>query len=485
MEMMDSNTSLKKNFILNVLLTLSTILFPLITFPYVSRVIGPAGVGKVTFATSIISYFSMFAQLGIPTYGIRVCARVRDDKEELTKTVQELLIINLIMDVISYTMLLFCLIAVKGLHEYRSIIIMMSSTILLTSIGMEWLYRALEKYNFITVSSVAFKILAMILMFLMIHSESDVFAYGVLTVLAASGSFILNFLYARKYVSFKPVGNYDFSRHFRPVVVFFAMSCATTVYTNLDNVMLGFMTSDEQVGYYNAAIKIKSALVSVVTSLGTVLLPRISYYISRNKMDEARSIVKKAIQFVFVISVPMIVYFFIYATESIIFLSGPLYTESILAMRIITPTILIIGISNVTGIQILIPLGKEKYVLYSEVAGAITDLVLNAVLIPKMGSAGAATGTLIAEIVVLIVQYYSIRNEFPDIFHYIRSKEIVISCLIAVVVSIGFHFCKWPHRLVLCCSAALFFTSYFGIMVFYYKNPLLIQYIPFIQQEKK
>ena len=288
---------------------------------------------------------------------------------------------------------------------------MMSSTILFTSIGMEWLYRALEKYNFITVSSVAFKILAMILMFLMIHSESDVFAYGVLTVLAASGSFILNFLYARKYVSFKPVGNYDFSRHFRPVVVFFAMSCATTVYTNLDNVMLGFMTSDEQVGYYNAAIKIKSALVSVVTSLGTVLLPRISYYISRNKMDEARSIVKKAIQFVFVISVPMIVYFFIYATESIIFLSGPLYTESILAMRIITPTILIIGISNVTGIQILIPLGKEKYVLYSEVAGAITDLVLNAVLIPKMGSAGAATGTLIAEIVVLIVQYYSIRNE--------------------------------------------------------------------------
>ena len=426
----------------------------------------------------------MFAQLGIPTYGIRVCARVRDDQEALTRTVHELLVINLVMDILSYAVMILCLVFVDSLQEYRSLLLMMSSTILLTSMGMEWLYRALERYNFITVSSVLFKIAAMILMFMLIHSPTDVYAYGVLSVLAASGSFVLIFLYAIKYVSFKLVVNYDFSRHFRPVLVFFAMSCATTVYTNLDNVMLGFMTSDEQVGYYNAAVKIKSALVSVVTSLGTVLLPRISYYISRDAMQEARTIVKKAIQFVFVISVPLIVYFLLYAAESIYFLSGPLYSESIRAMRIITPTILIIGISNVTGIQILIPLGKEKCVLYSEIAGAVTDLFLNAVLIPVLGATGAAIGTLVAEIVVVAVQWYSIRNDFPDIFFGINIKDISVSCIIAVLASILFHFTGLSDFLKLFFSAILFFAMYLGIMVFLFKNPLLIQYLPFKRQEK-
>lgn len=249
--------SIKINFIMNMILTMSSFIFPLITFPYVSRILLPVGTGKVSFATSLISYFSMFAQLGIPTYGIRVCAKVRDNREELTRTVQELLTINLVMSVLSYIALFIVLTFVPRLQADKPLYIIMSFTIILTSIGMEWLYKALEQYMYITVRSVIFKFIALIAMFLLIHEQQDYVIYGGITILAASASNIFNLINVHKYIDLKPVGDYNFRRHLKPVATFFAMACATTIYTNLDNVMLGFMATDADVGYYNAAVKIK------------------------------------------------------------------------------------------------------------------------------------------------------------------------------------------------------------------------------------
>lgn len=163
--------SLKLNFIMNALLTMSSFIFPLITFPYVSRVLLPVGTGKVSFATSLISYFSMFAQLGIPTYGIRACAKVRDNREELTRTAHELLIINLVMDVISYLALAAALVFVPRLQEDKTLYVVVSFTIVLTSVGMEWLYKALEQYTYITVRSIIFKFIALIAMFLLVREQ--------------------------------------------------------------------------------------------------------------------------------------------------------------------------------------------------------------------------------------------------------------------------------------------------------------------------
>lgn len=150
--------------------------------------------------------------------------------------------------------------------------------------------------------------------------------------------------------------------------------------------MLGFMTSDADVGYYNAAVKIKSILVSIVTSLGVVLLPRASYYVEHNLMKEFYRITKKAINFVFLVATPMVIYFIIFAKEGIFFLSGSAYAGSIIPMQIIMPTLLLIGLTNIMGIQILVPLGREKTVLYSEIAGVIVDVILNALLIPRLAS---------------------------------------------------------------------------------------------------
>ena len=347
---------------MNTILTMSSFIFPLITFPYVSRVLLPAGTGKVSMATSVITYFSMFAQLGIPTYGIRACAKVRDDRNELSKVAQELLLINIIMSIISYVVLFVLLFSVPKFRCEKELYVVLSFSIILTAIGMEWLYKALEQYTYITVRSVIFKFIALIGMFFLIHKQTDYIVYGGITIFAASASNILNLINAHKYIYLKPIGNYNFRRHLKPVLVFFAMSCATVIYTNLDTVMLGFMATDTDVGYYNAAVKIKGILVSIVTSLGTVLLPRVSYYIQRGEVKEFRRITRKALNFVLLMAMPLLIYFIYFAKEGIIFLSGNDYVGSIVPMQVIMPTLLLIGITNILGIQILVPTGREKIV---------------------------------------------------------------------------------------------------------------------------
>ena len=468
------DTSLKKNFIMNAILTMSQFIFPLISFPYVSRILLPEGTGKVSFAISVVSYFAMFAQLGIPTYGIRACAKVRDDKTELTKTVQELVIINLGMSLIAYVALCGSVVLVPRLQQDKILFLIISTTILFNAIGMEWLYKALEQYSYITVRSIIFKFIALLAMFALIHQKSDYVIYGGISIFAASASNVFNFIHVHKYVSLRPVGHYDFHRHLNSIGVFFAMSCATMIYTNLDTVMLGFMTSDTEVGYYNAAVKIKNILVSVVTSLGAVLLPRASYYVEHHMMDEFYRITKRAIKFVFLLATPMMLYFILFAREGVLFLSGEAYENSVVPMQIIMPTLLLIGLTNIMGIQMLVPLGKEKIVLYSEIAGVVVDVLLNAILIPQMASTGAAIGTLAAELAVWLVQFTALKETVGEAYRNIRYGVLFIAITCACI---GAFFVK---RLTLGLFASLSLSAiiFFGIyllMLTLWREPMICE----------
>ncbi len=457
---MAKQKSLKINFIMNAILTMSSFIFPLITFPYVSRVLMPAGMGKVNFATSVINYFSMIAQLGIPTYGIRACAIVRDDREKLTRTAHELLIINIVMSIISYLGLFLALAFVPRLQSEHTLYIIVSFTIILTTIGMEWLYKALEQYTYITVRSLIFKAISVVAMLLLIHSKDDYLLYGAITIFAASASNILNFINIHRYIGLKPVGNYNIKRHLKPVLVFFSMSVATTIYTNLDTVMLGFMKNDAEVGYYTAAVKIKGILVSIVTSLGTVLLPRASYYIEQGEIERFNFLSKKAFNFVCLLATPLVIYFIIFAKQGILLLSGKAYGPAVLPMQLIMFTVLFIGISNITGIQILVPLGYERIVLLSEIVGAITDLIINFILIPSLASSGAAIGTLVAEAIVLLVQYFTVRNQVPDLFSSVKYNKILGAIILAVAGSFWVLYLNLGTFITLLVSAVLFFFIY-------------------------
>jgi len=471
---MAKQKSLKKNFIMNAILTMSSFLFPLITFPYISRILLPVGTGKVSFATSLISYFSILAQLGVPTYGIRACAKVRDDRKKLTQTAHELLLINLSMSLVSYAVLAIVLLTVPKLQEDRILYIIVSMSLILNAIGMEWLYKALEQYTYITIRSIIFKFFALIGMFLFIHSKEDYIIYGALTIFAGSASNIFNFINVHKYIDMKPIGNYHLKQHIKGVSIFFAMACAATIYTHLDTVMLGFLKTDDDVGYYNAAVKIKGILVSIVTSLGTVLLPRASYYIEHNLHDEFKKISAKALNFVFLLASPLMLYFILFAKQGIYFLSGDAYSGSILPMQIIMPTLLFIGTTNILGIQILVPLGREKIVLYSEIAGAITDLTLNALLIPKYASSGAAIGTVVAEFIVFLVQFFSLRNEVIPALKKIQYYKIILGMLLGTIACIWVPKLGQGNFITLFISACLFFAVY-GSTLLILKEPLTQQ----------
>lgn len=474
---MAQKKSLKLNFIMNAVLTMSSFLFPLISFPYVSRILGPEGTGRVDFATSLIAYFLMFAQLGIPTYGVRACAKVRDDKHLLTKTAQELLIINLVMSVLAYAVLALGLIFVPRLRQDRLLYILVSLTIIFNTIGMEWLYKALEQYTYITVRSIAFKLVSLGAMFALIRSKDDYVIYGGITILASSASYLMNFFHARKYISLRPVGGYEFKPHLKAVMVFFAMACATTVYTNMDKVMLGIMAENElqanvNVGYYGAASRIKSILVSIVTSLGTVLLPRASYYVQQGKMEEFRKISRKALNFVVVAATPLTLYFVFFARQGILLLSGQEYLGAVVPMQFIMPTLLFIGLTNILGIQILVPTGREKVVLYSVIVGAVTDVVCNLLLIPRYLAVGAALSNMIAEAAVLVFQTVALRREVGSAFRSISYWKILLGLAAGTAASVWVISLGLGSFLALALSACLFFGAY-GLVLLVTKEQLV------------
>ena len=483
---MEKKPSIKKNFIMNTVLTMSSVIFPFISFRYVSAILTPVGTGKVSFATSIISYFWIIACLGVPTYGVRAVAKARDDRQKLTRTVHELFFISMIMTVIAYALLFIAIAFVPKIHAEKSLFLIISLEMILYTIGMDWLYKGLETYTYITIQSIIFKVIAIILMFLLIKEQKDYKIYGFLTIFAAGASYIMYFINAHRYIDMKWVGSYDLKQHMKPVFIFFAMSCATTIYTHLDSVMLGFMTSDTDVGYYGAAVKVKTIMVSVVTSLGHVLLPRASYYIQNNDMVQFKRISEKALNFVSIISVPIFTYFILYASASILFVSTAEYLPAVPAMQWIMPTLLFIGLTNILGIQMLVPLGREKAVLYSEIAGAVVDLVINWILIPRYRAAGAAIGTLVAEAVVLLVQYYALRNEVSHIVKRIHWLLIFIASAAACAASFWVMNLHMGTFMTLLVSAIIFFSVYAAILlVFGEKMAWEIVYTVFRKLKRK
>lgn len=474
--------SVKYNFIMNFILTASQFIFPLITFPYVSRVLLAAGNGKITFAASVANYFMMVASLGVPTYGVRACAQVRDDKKKLSKTVREIFTINFIMTVLVCITYFICIFTVPKFQAEQGLFLINGLSIVLNMFGMNWVYQALEQYDYITFRSLFFKIVSIVLMFLLVHEQGDYIKYAAITVLAGVGSNILNFTRLHRFIEFRWEGNYNLKRHLKPILILFAQSLAVSIYTNLDTIMLGFLKTDQDVGYYNAAIKIKSILLSLVTSLGNVLLPRMSYYAKKNAMELFKSTMAKALNFTVMLSIPLSVYFVFFANESIRFLAGDGYMGAILAMQIITVAVIPNGLTGVIGVQVLTALEKEKYVLYSVIIGAIVDFTLNMVFIPDYGAAGAALATTIAEFTVLAVQLMVTKRLLLEVKKQLRGLiylflSIVCGTVAIIIKYIGIN----SIVLLLMVSTLVYFGSYFiGLLIV--RDPFALELVAYAKK---
>lgn len=467
--------SLKLNFFMNILLTASNFLFPLLTFPYISRVLQAEGVGKISFFTSVIAYFVLFSQLGIPTYGIRACAKVRNDKEKLAKTVQEIFLINFAMSVFAYLALVIAYFSVDKFNEEGVLFIVLASTVAFNMIGMEWLYKSLEEYFYITIRSLIFKAIGVCLMFIFVHDKSDYIIYAAITVFASSASSVLNFINVKKHVKFyKLRSDYNFKQHMKPILTFFALSCAAIIYSNLDMVILGFIHGDSAVGYYSTSVRIKSILLSIVTALGAVLLPRLSFYIQNGEREKFIELSNKSFKFILFLAFSISVYFILYSKEVVFFLAGDSFQESVLPLQLILPTVIFIGLTNIFGWQILVPLGKEKLVVYSVIAGAVVNALFNWWLIPVYSYAGTAIANLVAEFTVLLVQMYFIKDVLKDIVKGTNYLSLLVAVVLASWVSLLSVELFDIYIYILITSSILFYSVYY-IVLKLFKNEFIVE----------
>ncbi len=474
--------SVKLNAVINAVRTFLSLLFPLITFPYASRILLPEGLGKVNFAQSIIVYFSLISSLGIYNYGVKEAAKLRDNKLLFSQFYKEVLSINLIATLVAYLLFFISLLIIPKFSEYRMLLCISSATILFSTLGMEWLYSAVEDFMYITIRTLIFQIISLFLLFMIVHTKDDCIQYALISVIANVGSNTLNFIHSRKYVQFYTGIKLQLKKHLKPIFVLFAMAVTVKVYTALDTTMLGFIKGDWAVGIYTASTKINKIVLSLVVSVGAVLFPRLSYYVNNEDKTSFTKLLHKGLDFYLLLSIPCSVALCILGKPIILLFSGENYLEAILVSRIMNPIIIIISLSNFIGIQLFLSINKEKWTFYSVLIGALANFFLNLFLISKYGAIGAAIATVIAESLVTCVQiffarpYLDIRFLFKLFLIYLLNALIMGISIFVVLLTIQEIFLQ----LIL---GALIGSIVYIFLLYIQKNIMLFDFIFTVQNK--
>lgn len=395
-------SSIKRNFALNLVNTVSGLLFPLITFPYASRILLADGIGQVQFFQGIIGYISLCTSLGIPLYAIREIARVRDDKIQCSRTAIEILLLHSLLTLVGYIIVFVLITTVSKVQVDIPLFLLLSTNLFFTAIGALWFYQGIEDFKYITIRTLIVRAFSLIALFLFVKDKSDLFYYAAISVVAEVGGNVFNFFRLRKFVAYRYLNMQALHpmRHFKPALRIFLLSMVISIYVSLDTVMLGFLKNEVAVGYYAAATRITKSILGVVQSLGTVLLPRFSNLVSTNQMADFRNLSDKAINLILATSLPLTVGLIFMASPLIHLFCGENFEPSILTLQIMSPIILFIAMSGIIGMQVLYSLGKERLVIMATLGGAITNFSLNWALIPSYGQYGAGIATSIAEFVV-------------------------------------------------------------------------------------
>lgn len=398
---MKKEKSISANMIINLIRTFLSVLYPIITFSYASRILLEDGIGKVNFAKSVISYFALIASLGISSYGIRETAKLKDDKEKLSKFVHEVFIINLITTICSYIILFGAIAVIPKFNDYKVLLLVTSITIFSQMLGMEWLMAAMEEFAFMTIRGIVFQILSLILLFVLVRDKGDYVWYAAISVLYSSGANLLNFIHCRHFVLLKRQRQYNFRKHFAPLIKMFGIALSSNIFQNLDIVMLGFMTADSTVGLYSAAVKITNIVITLLSSIATVLLPRMSYYWEKQESEKYMEVLKKTFHLLLFLVIPSTVGIYLLNENIIYIFSGAGFMDAAVTGKIMAIMVLILPINAMITQQILLPQGLDNLILRNTIIAAVVNVVVNIFLIPVRGSTGAAIATVISAIVFL------------------------------------------------------------------------------------
>lgn len=430
--------SLSLNALLNTVKTILGIIFPLITFPYISRVLGVENVGKVNFSSSVVSYFTLIAAFGVSTYAIREGAKIRDNKKEFVDFSNQVFTINVLTTVLAYFLLGILIIFSAKIRNYTGLIVILSTAIVFVTIGADWLNTIYEDFGYITVRTLAFQIISLVLMFAFVKGSGDYYKYAVITVISSAGGNLCNFFYCKKYAKLRVVKLKNIKKHTTPMFMFFMSNITTIIFLNSDQTMLGMICGDYSVGLYSVAVKIYTIVKNVFTAILTVMMPRFSYMQSNENSGNTEKLRTNVLNIFVLFVIPMAVGLFCVSDGVIALIGGSEYIEATASLRILSVSILCAAAASFMTYIVIIPEGREKVMLTASTASAVINVVLNVFLIPIVQQEGAALTTAIAEFVVFAVEYKAVgiklekKSVWKNITTVIVASAMIVICNIVV-----------------------------------------------------
>ena len=435
--------SIKKNAVINSFRTILNLIFPLITFPYVSRILSVEDIGVYNFSNSIITYFLLIAALGIDKFAIREGTKYRDNIEEFSAFASKIFSINVISTIVSYLLLIITLCAFNNLSYYSTCILIFSIEIFFTTLGTEWIYSIFEEYTYITVRSIAFKIISIILLFIFVRSEEGYISYAFISVFSSVGSNILNFIHARKFCDIKFTFNCDIKKYLKPILIIFSSNVAVRIYVSADTTMLGLLASAYTVGIYSVATKIYFIIKNVLANILTVTIPRCAFYLGKQLKVEYDMLLKKVANTLLLIILPSITGLIMLRKNVIYIISSEKYMESQYPLAILSLAIVFSIFSTLFAQCVLLPYKREKVFLKSSIISALVNIGLNFVFIPWIGASGTAITTLISEFLMAFMNFRGCKDLIGKTLfdrELIRNTAwILVGCVGIVVVCVTFE----------------------------------------------
>ncbi len=430
--------NLKKNFIYNFLLTSSNLLFPLLTFPYLSRILGAEGLGICNFIMSYGQNYMIIAALGMPVYATREIAKIGNDKIKRSKLFFELLSIHLIFTLLLLIIYIFTIFLYSDFKNYKELALLGGSMILLNVFAIEWLFTGINNFKYITLRSLIVRALSIIAIFLFVKKKDDFTIYFIILVCTVFCIVLIDIYYARNFISGKIILTFKgISYHLKPIFILGIYMVLTSIYSVLPTTLLGFLSTKSSVGYYYGANRIIRMIISVFAALITVMIPRLNLVLEENGKREYLLLVNKSLNVVISFGIPITFFVFLLADPIVMLLAGKNFINSILIIRVMAPIILIVAFAQIFVLLILSIHRKDKNMVTLSVVGMIISLFINLIFIPHFAEKATAFSQLIAELLVTLVAFFLAKKVLDFSF---PTKTFLMNLLLVLPFAIFTHF---------------------------------------------
>jgi O-antigen/teichoic acid export membrane protein len=464
--------SLKKNFLFNSILTVAGYIFPIITFPYVSRVLGVENIGICNFIDGVIDYYILFATLGIGSLGIREIAKCADDQNKKNTVFSSLIFINFISTTVVLMILVISINTVPQFEAYKSLLWIGVSKLIFSLFLVEWFFQGIQNFKFITIRTILIRALYVAAVFIFVKNKEDYIVYYVLICSTIAINALFNILYSRKFVKFS-IQNIQLKHFIKPFFVFGLNKVLISLYTTFNVIYLGLISSKIEVGYYTTSIKLFAIIIAVFSALTGVIIPKMSFYIANKQFNEVQLLVDKTTNILLTISLPIILFSEFFAKDIIYIIAGAGYEGAIIPFMIVMPLMLIIGLAQIYNQQLLMCLDDNKGMLITTLTGALVGITLNIILVRTFYSIGSASSWLFTEIITLCCAIYfvgiKINIRFP-------LKNIINNLFLSIpFILILFFVKKFTNSLLLSSSLSIVFSVlYFFLLHLYIKKNEII-----------